>query len=224
MTKKVEKKVSKREEKMNQLVSTFGENYQVYIKSYRSDVSLIKREMGKVENSYLTMAFALCRINNDKTYIIDGYKNIYDFAQDKFNLGRSTCNNFISIVSTYSSNGLELDEQYKGFSSTQLVVLLPHIRQGGSLEGFTPDMSSRKMLGKIKELKSIDGQSEDSRGGDNYCQSEIRPEKFVFCVTEDLMKSPGNALDAFYSEVRATVSNAFSKYGARSVKIVIEDL
>lgn len=129
---------------------------------YKKELKFITRELGKVESSFLNIGFSLNRIYSNRLYAIDGYSNIYELAKDKFGLARGTVNNFINVVETFGKrdNGQlisALDDKYKDFSVSQLVVLLGYINRGGTeLDCFTSDMSVRHMKKKVKELESKD--------------------------------------------------------------------
>lgn len=130
-----------------------------FLSTYKKDVKLIEREFGKVESSFLNIGFSLHRIYKSEGFKIDGYKTIYEFAKDKFNLARGTTNNFINVVETFGKqvDGKfmdELEDKYKGFKPSQLIALLGYINRGGSeLDCFTSDMSVRDVKSKIKELE-----------------------------------------------------------------------
>lgn len=136
-------------------------------REYKKDVKIIKRELGKVESSFLNIGFSLHRIYKNGGFVCDGYQNIYEFAKDKFNLARGTTNNFINVVETFGKqvDGQfmnELDDKYKSFSSSQLIALLGYINRGGTeLDCFTADMSVRDVKAKIKQLEGTASVSGD---------------------------------------------------------------
>lgn len=83
----------------------------------------------KMETCYLDTAFALHSIYKLKLYKLDNYKNIYDFAKDKYNISRGTCNNFINISERFGirnekGNISKLAPQYENYGVSQLAVML----------------------------------------------------------------------------------------------------
>lgn len=82
-----------------------------------------------MEKSYLKTAFALHSIYNLQLYKLDNYKNIYDFAKDKYNIARGTCSNFINIVEKFgikneNGNYAALAPEYENYSASKLAVML----------------------------------------------------------------------------------------------------
>ena len=106
-------------------------------KEYNKLVGSLMREYSKVESSSLKMAFMLYEIYNRKLFEFDEYKNIYEFGDDRFNLGRGTVNNFINIVEKFGKRtpegeiilgadaGLIDDFEKFTFSKLCLIVSVP---------------------------------------------------------------------------------------------------
>lgn len=83
----------------------------------------------KMETCYLDTAFALHSIYELQLYKLDNYKNIYDFAKDKYNISRGTCSNFINISEKFGirnekGNISRLAPQYENYGVSQLAVML----------------------------------------------------------------------------------------------------
>ena len=133
-------------------------------KTYKSLSTSIDRELKKVESSYLNVATTLYRIYKNEYYVIDNYKNIYDYASDLFGLSRGTVSNFINIVYKFckplDDGSYCLVETYNEFSSSQLVSLINMPQQ--FIDSITPDMSVRAIKDKRREYKQLISETADS--------------------------------------------------------------
>lgn len=128
-------------------------------RTYKSLQNSITKEYGQVEKSSLNIAFYLHDIYQSKFYEIDGYKNIYDFAFEKFNIARGTCNNFVNIVRNFGKRDesgkilRELKDGFEEFSFSQLIILLGI--EDNQLPFFKPSMTIREMKAEKKRLDNI---------------------------------------------------------------------
>lgn len=174
----------------------------------------VTRCMDNIANNILKMGDALYHIKSDGLFVIEGYKDIYSFASEKFGISKSTCSRYIGLREYFG-----LESQY---SASQMIELLPCVREGWDISAVTPDMSVRQIRQFIKENFRLCSCDVATAIEDTASIPAAKPESFVFCLTEDLMHSPADALNAFYADIRTTVMKAFSKYGAKTVKIVIE--
>lgn len=123
---------------------------------YTRFVKQIDKAYSNMEKSYLDTALALHSIYTKKLYKIDNFKNIYEFAEEKYNIKKTTCNGFIGICERFglpNDNGtmIELQEKYKEYTSSQLMVMVafPDIL----LEKCDKSMSVRKLKDIFKEYK-----------------------------------------------------------------------
>ncbi|SHK99465.1 hypothetical protein [Hespellia stercorisuis] len=127
---------------------------------YNRILKSIDTELNKVEKSYLAIAFKVHALYKDKLFEIDGFKNIYELAQEKYNLSRGTCNNYINIVDKFGHWDKEtgdytgLQEQYQNFKSSQLILMLSMTDEQRAM--VKPDMTIRE----IREYRALcDSQS-----------------------------------------------------------------
>lgn len=102
-----------------------AENKRLYNRYIRQIDSAYKN----MEKCYLDTAFALHSIYQNQLYKIDNFKNIYDFAKEKYNIARGTCNTFINIcekfgVKNENGNISQLALEYEKYSASQLAVML----------------------------------------------------------------------------------------------------
>lgn len=123
--------------------------------NYKKLLNGVNSEIKKAEKCYFQIAFKLHQIYNQNLFAIEGYKNIYEFAEDKFNYARGTCNNYINIVERFgefdeSGICIGLKSQYKDFGKSQLQVMVSVDEM--LLPNFTPDMTIRHMKDLAKSL------------------------------------------------------------------------
>ncbi len=124
-------------------------------KELKRRAGIISREMNRIEESYVNIAFQLYWIRENKAYKLTEHKNVYELAENEFNIKKSTCGNLIGIIENFSKkdpegNALEeLDEKYKAFKMSQLVAMLS-MSDKARIE-VTADMSVRAINQKKKE-------------------------------------------------------------------------
>ena len=115
---------------------------------------IIYDRMNDMQKSSFDIAYALHSIYCNNYYKIDGYKNIYDYARERYGISRGTTNNFINITERFAvldKPAFELKPDYSGFSSTQLICMLGHTDEELKEKGIAPGMSSRDIKKALKD-------------------------------------------------------------------------
>lgn len=113
-------------------------------------------EVNKYAHSQLKIAFVLKTVYEDKLYQIDGYKNIYEYAYDNFNIARGTCSNWLKVVDNFgvlnSQTGFYgLDDRLKDFSITQLILIRALSIEQIQAADIKPTMSTREIKQIVKD-------------------------------------------------------------------------
>lgn len=159
-----------------------AENKRLYNRYIRQIDSAYKN----MEKCYLDTAFALHSIYQNQLYKIDNFKNIYDFAKEKYNIARGTCNTFINIcekfgVKNENGNISQLALEYEKYSASQLAVMLTFpvallnrcnsgmtVRELKRMKSdFQEEQAQHKaLLESRKESDSLDMLSDDITGND----------------------------------------------------------
>lgn len=114
---------------------------------------IIYDRMNDMQKSSFDIAYSLYMIYSNAYYKIDGYKNIYDYARERYGISRGTTNNFINITERFADlekHAFELKPDYSGFSSTQLICMLGHTDDELKDKGIAPGMSSRDIKKALK--------------------------------------------------------------------------
>lgn len=119
---------------------------------YGKSVDIIRTELKNIKKSFVRIGWHLKQIKDNSWYQKEGYKNIYEFAKEKFNISQPAATRFINICTEFSENGSspELDARYQGYSLSQLTEML-NVGADKRKE-VTPDMTVRE----IREFKRKD--------------------------------------------------------------------
>lgn len=116
----------------------------------------IDKAYASMEKSYLDTALALHSIYTRKLYKLDGFANIYDFAQDTYGIKKTTCNSFINICEKFglpNENGtmVKLQDSYVDYKPSQLMVMVAFPQD--LLNKCDKDMTVRQLKQMFKEYK-----------------------------------------------------------------------
>ena len=130
-------------------------------KEYKKRCSIIRKQMGNIQNSFLTIAFQLHWIYEHSMFRLEGCKNIYDYAEKEYEIGRTSCHNFLKIVEHFAArdeNGNIIEsiaDCYQNFTAYQLVAMIGMSEDGK--KQVTPDMSVRAIdrLRKAEQARAL---------------------------------------------------------------------
>lgn len=134
------------------------------------DVSLedaevfIRSNLQSAVRSVIATGFYLKHIRDNELYLEAGYKNINEYAMDRFGLSASATSRYITRNTRFSRGGNSplIDDRFKDFSKSQLQEMLGMSDE--QLEQITPDMTVREIrsMARPKEIPYIEipGQTE----------------------------------------------------------------
>lgn len=134
------------------------------------DVSLedaevfIRSNLQSAVRSVIATGFYLKHIRDNELYLEAGYKNINEYAMDRFGLSASATSRYITRNTRFSRGGNSplIDDRFKDFSKSQLQEMLGISDE--QLEQVTPDMTVREIrsMARPKEIPYIEipGQTE----------------------------------------------------------------
>ncbi len=134
------------------------------------DVSLedaevfIRSNLQSAVRSVIATGFYLKHIRDNELYLEAGYKNVNEYAMDRFGLSASATSRYITRNTRFSRGGNSplIDDRFKDFSKSQLQEMLGISDE--QLEQVTPDMTVREIrsLARPKEIPYIEipGQTE----------------------------------------------------------------
>lgn len=117
----------------------------------------------QIENAQASFENTCCYLNDIKLSKDNieryGCKDIYDFAERRFGIGRTSTKNFLAIHEKFMS-GVVLKEDYRGYKQSQLMELLP-VSDDVIKSSFKPEMSVKQIREKKKELVGTLSDKED---------------------------------------------------------------
>lgn len=182
------------------------------------DVSLedaevfIRSNLQSAVRSVIATGFYLKHIRDNELYLEAGYKNINEYAMDRFGLSASATSRYITRNTRFSRGGNSplIDDRFKDFSKSQLQEMLGMSDE--QLEQVTPDMTVREIrsMARPKEIPYIEipGQTElkDIPG----VMPEERMESFE-ASTEELFGVEEDEPEAVESVAQSAVSKPISQ-------------
>ncbi len=124
----------------------------------------IRSNLQSAVRSVIATGFYLKHIRDNELYLEAGYKNINEYAMDKFGLSASATSRYITRNTKFSKGGNSpfIDDKFKDFSKSQLQEMLGMSDE--QLEQVTPDMTVREIrsMARPKEIPYIEipGQTE----------------------------------------------------------------
>lgn len=163
-----------KENEMNEIKEQIQENDAALFK--KTDISRlgtleaqIKKGFQKASDAYFSIGSALWTIHHYGYYRINGFKNIADYAYERFELSKSTSNNYIRVIERFADidggKVLGIQERFRLFSCSQLVAMLAFPPE--LIEKVTPDMPVRKIKGIGKMGMLSDGTPDNGNGMDD---------------------------------------------------------
>lgn len=196
MQKKVEIEKSKAEQEeeknfslLNKYIATGEENFFCDCLTYYNDKKnlgkaidkLIHKEIENYSCSQFKVAFYLKTVYDKKLYEVQGFKNIYDYASEEFNIARGTVSNWLMIANNFgilnSDTGFySLDERLKDFSITQLVLVRQLTIEQIQELGIVPSMTTRQLKALIKEKLNINAIATSVKADVDTSNIPVNPE------------------------------------------------
>lgn len=111
----------------------------------------------QIENAQASFENTCCYLNDIKLSKGNieryGCKDIYDFAERRFGIGRTSTKNFLAIHEKFMS-GVVLKEDYRGYKQSQLMELLP-VSDDVIKSSFKPEMSVKQIREKKRNLSVL---------------------------------------------------------------------
>lgn len=117
--------------------------------SYDSVKSIIRRDLESMSRKFITIGYYLKLIRDNEMYHQDGFKDIWEFAQDTYGISKSTCSRWMAMNDKFSQDGNSpyLKEEYRDFGKSQLQEMLYLTDE--QMEQARPDMTAKE----IREIR-----------------------------------------------------------------------
>lgn len=119
------------------------------IMSYDSAKSIIRRDLESMSRKFITIGYYLKLIRDNEMYRQDGFRDIWEFAQDTYGISKSTCSRWMAMNDKFSQGGNSpyLKEEYRDFGKSQLQEMLYLTDE--QMEQARPDMTAKE----IREIR-----------------------------------------------------------------------
>lgn len=119
------------------------------IMSYDSAKDIIRRDLESMSRKFITIGYYLKMIRDNEMYRQDGFKDIWEFAQDTYGISKSTCSRWMAMNDKFSQDGNSpyLKEEYRDFGKSQLQEMLYLTDE--QMEQARPDMTAKE----IREIR-----------------------------------------------------------------------
>lgn len=119
------------------------------IVSYDSAKNIIRRDLESMSRKFITIGYYLKMIRDNEMYRQDGFKDIWEFAQDTYGISKSTCSRWMAMNDKFSQDGNSpyLKEEYRDFGKSQLQEMLYLTDE--QMEQARPDMTAKE----IREIR-----------------------------------------------------------------------
>lgn len=132
-------------------------------KEFKRLDNIVYESMGSISKFGYAVAFAIHTIYTKKLYRVDGYKNVYSYALERYGLSRTTCNDFINMVERFgkiSGNEkeciTEIRPEYELYGNSQLLAMKGYNDSEIKDAKINPSMSVREIKKALKGEKPDD--------------------------------------------------------------------
>lgn len=160
------------------------------LRTYNSLLNGIEKGFTKASEAYIAIGIALYQIHHNEYFRIDNYKNIAEFAFDKFEIKKATTHNYIRVIERFGNvvdgKPLGLKEEFKQFKCSQLVAMSGFTPE--QIAEVKPDWTTRQIIefGKTPLL------SDDSEDDENIIDGEatVTDKELDHLLDDDVLPVP----------------------------------
>lgn len=126
--------------------------------SYGELKRFISANLSSVAREFVALGYYLKDIRDRELYREDGYESIWEFAEDQYGIGRSTCSRWMAINDRFSEGGNSpaLAKEYRDYGKSQLQEML--YLEDAQMEQVTPEMTVKE----IREIRRPEVEPEDT--------------------------------------------------------------
>lgn len=119
------------------------------IMNYDSAKNIIRRDLESMSRKFITIGYYLKMIRDNEMYRQDGFRDIWEFAQDTYGISKSTCSRWMAMNDKFSQDGNSpyLKEEYRDFGKSQLQEMLYLTDE--QMQQARPDMTAKE----IREIR-----------------------------------------------------------------------
>lgn len=111
-------------------------------------ITLLDEKITNMRLDFIAAGFYMKRVRDEEYFKTLGYETIWDFAEDRYGIQKSTASRWMAMNDKYSKEGNSpiLQEDYKVFNKSQLQEML--YLTDTQLQDVTPDMT-------VKEIREV---------------------------------------------------------------------
>lgn len=118
-------------------------------------ITLLDEKITNMRLDFIAAGFYMKRVRDEEYFKTLGYETIWDFAEDRYGIQKSTASRWMAMNDKYSKEGNSpiLQEDYKVFNKSQLQEML--YLTDTQLQDITPDMTVKEIREVRKPEKKI---------------------------------------------------------------------
>lgn len=143
---------------------------------YAELTDTIKACQNSADGLARTVAGALSEIKKKELFMLEGYKNIYEYANTVHGISRGTTSDAINTFDRFQKDGA-IDSKYAGFAWRSLIMLKNYTDEEILEMGITVEMNSTQIKKVLEARKETEKAIEEKKQGDEPEKQEAEPEK-----------------------------------------------
>lgn len=136
---------------------------------YAELTDTIKACQNSADGLARTVAGALSEIKKKELFMLEGYKNIYEYANTVHGISRGTTSDAINTFDRFQKDGA-IDSKYAGFAWRSLIMLKNYTDEEILEMGITVEMNSTQIK------KVLEARKEAEKAIEEKNKSEVAPE------------------------------------------------
>lgn len=129
---------------------------------YAELTDTIKTCQNSADGLARTVAGALSEIKKRELFMLEGYKNIYEYANTVHGISRGTTSDAINTFDRFQKDGA-IDSKYAGFAWRSLIMLKNFSDEEILEMGITVEMNSTQIKKVLEARKEVDKAIEDKK-------------------------------------------------------------
>lgn len=141
---------------------------------YAELTDTIKACQNSADGLARTVAGALSEIKKRELYMLEGYKNIYEYANTVHGISRGTTSDAINTFDRFQKDGA-IDSKYAGFAWRSLIMLKNYTDEEILEMGITVEMNSTQIKKVLEARKAIEEKNKPEVASES-AEQETKPE------------------------------------------------
>lgn len=135
--------------------------------NYTETKDIIKEKLQNMSRDFVAIGFYLKLIRDKSLFLEDGYKSIWEFAEDNYGIKRSTASRWMAMNDRFSKNGNTpiLSEEYISFGKSQLQEIEERIPSDPVEKEVEPEP---ELYEEVSEKTDIDIAREENQKAQTY--------------------------------------------------------